>query len=107
MVPTEANGVTDPTGTGTTGRKQTLSVGGEVIVITKTIVVIRTESVVVHNMMNHSDERIPMMVEALTETSVMMTEDLDVTLMISMCLKADLMNATECIIDSKKKYIVE
>ena len=77
--------------TGATGRKQNLSAGDKVIVITKGIAMVRSESVVVHKMMNHvmmmiTGKSMPVMIEALAETSVMMNEDLDVILTISVYL---------------------
>ena len=112
VVPTEANGISCPTGTGATERKQVQSTRDEVKLTTEMMVEMRTGGAMVHPMVNHimmlvAGKTMPVTIEAITENSVMMTEDLDVTLMISMCLQTDLMNAIECIIDSKKRYVVK
>ena len=112
VVPTEANGISGQTGTGATERKQVRSARDEVIMIAEMIVEMWTDGAMVHQMVNHimmlvASKTMPVTIEALTENSVMMTDDLDVTLMISMCLQTDLMNVIECVIDSKKRYVVK
>ena len=66
------------------------------------IIEMGTSGAMVHQMVNHI-----MMLVASKTMPVMMMEDLDVTLMTSMCLQTYLMNAIECIIDSKKRYVVK
>ena len=108
VVPTEANGISGQMETGATDRKQVRNPRVEVIMIAEMIVEMWTDGAMVHQMVNHimmlvAGKTMPVTIETLTENYMMMTEDIGVTLMISMCLQTDQMNATECIIYSKEK----
>ena len=78
-------------GTSTTGRKQKRGAGDKVKVITEMIVMMMIDGTVVHEMTNHvmmlvTGEMMPVMTEDIAETSLMMTGDLDMLLMIKMYL---------------------
>ena len=78
-------------GTSTTGRKQKRGAGDKVKVITEMIVMMMIDGTLVHEMTNHvmmlvTGEMMPVMTEDIAETSLMMTEDLDMLLMIKMYL---------------------
>ena len=91
VVPTEANSISDQKGTGATEGKQVRIARDEVIMIAEMIVEMGADGAMVHQMVNHimmlvAGKTMPVTIEALAENSVMMTEDLNVTLVIAMCL---------------------
>ena len=92
VVRTEANDVSDQTRTSATGRKQKRGAGDEVKVMTEMIVNRSSiDGAAVHKMTNHvmmlvTGKMMPVMTHDIAETSLMMTEDLDMPLMINMYL---------------------